>query len=583
MTMKRSGTSSLLLVLGVVFTTCFTGTSTNANPNQDSVSASPPQADAQSYFPETGQTVEGAFLSYWEANGGLAQFGYPVSGNVTERSGVDGNEYSMQYFERAVFEYHPEHKGTPYEVLLSLLGASAYKQKYPDGNGAPGQKPSTDHPFRFEQTGKTLGGVFRSYWETHGGLARQGYPLSDEFQETSPLDGKTYTMQYFERAVFEYHPEHKGTPYEVLLSLLGSSAYKADKQGNNRSEAGSSLTLPPIADYRVRHYPVGSDRYLLWVEQSTGPRNPWDDQVSPVLNDTSDIMGMDLKTGASITATDAPCDQDFVAISGSIAVWETVNLPRDPSSYRPCHQDSTHLDPTWNKDVVGKDLDTGITYDIATGPNNQRFPAISGKTVVWLETDSTSTKLLAKDLDRDQVTEIRSGRPDTLTRPVISENYIVWCDPSQANRGTGAGSPQIQAYNRKSGTIKTIAPCETPAPAPSTAIEGSHLVIADYVRTLRIVDLDSGEIRTIDSPGASNVVIRNGYVLWAANRQGGLRGDDIYGTTLKEDKVAPLVINKGNSASPTIAGKWLVWDHFISPSVTDLKSMPLADAFASAP
>src|SRR5438067_4988278 len=99
--MKRSSRASLLLALGVVFTTCFTGASTSANPNQDSPQASPQQSDPRRYFPETGQGVEGAFLSYWEANGGLAQFGYPISGSVTQRSSVDGNEYSMQYFERA--------------------------------------------------------------------------------------------------------------------------------------------------------------------------------------------------------------------------------------------------------------------------------------------------------------------------------------------------------------------------------------------------------------------------------------------------------------------------------------------------
>ncbi len=34
-------------------------------------------------------------------------------------------------------------------------------------------------------------------------------------------DGNTYLVQYFERARFEYHPEHKGTPYEVQLGQFG--------------------------------------------------------------------------------------------------------------------------------------------------------------------------------------------------------------------------------------------------------------------------------------------------------------------------------------------------------------------------
>jgi glucose/arabinose dehydrogenase len=46
--------------------------------------------------------------------------------------------------------------------------------------------------------------------------------LSEEFEEKNPTDGKTYIVQYFERNRFEYHPENKGTPYEVLLGLLGT-------------------------------------------------------------------------------------------------------------------------------------------------------------------------------------------------------------------------------------------------------------------------------------------------------------------------------------------------------------------------
>jgi len=79
----------------------------------------------------------------------------------------------------------------------------------------------------FPQTGHYLGGTFRDYWQSHGGLAQQGYPISDEFSEVSALNGKPYTVQYFERAVFELHPENAGTPYAVLLSQLGKFRYDA--------------------------------------------------------------------------------------------------------------------------------------------------------------------------------------------------------------------------------------------------------------------------------------------------------------------------------------------------------------------
>jgi hypothetical protein len=52
-----------------------------------------------------------------------------------------------------------------------------------------------------------------------------GYPISDELQERAE-DGKTYWVQYFERARFEFHPENPA-PFNVLLSLLGRTALES--------------------------------------------------------------------------------------------------------------------------------------------------------------------------------------------------------------------------------------------------------------------------------------------------------------------------------------------------------------------
>ncbi len=174
-------------------------------------------------FPETGQTVRDPFLAYWTGHGGLAQQGLPISGELQEKSAGNGQTYTTQYFERAVFEQHPENTA-PFNVLLSLLGSFRYKEKYP--NGAPSQTANTSPgSVLFAQTGHRVGGDFLAYWQGHGGLMQQGYPISDEFQEKSDLNGQTYTVQYFERAVFERHPENAGTPYAVLLSQLGTFRY----------------------------------------------------------------------------------------------------------------------------------------------------------------------------------------------------------------------------------------------------------------------------------------------------------------------------------------------------------------------
>ncbi|MDQ2807340.1 MAG: DUF5107 domain-containing protein [Chloroflexota bacterium] len=67
------------------------------------------------FFAQTGHTLRGDFLAYWQAHGGLAQFGYPLSEEVSEGG------YTVQYFERNRFEAHPENR-PPYNVLLGLLG-----------------------------------------------------------------------------------------------------------------------------------------------------------------------------------------------------------------------------------------------------------------------------------------------------------------------------------------------------------------------------------------------------------------------------------------------------------------------------
>ncbi|HET9495180.1 MAG TPA: hypothetical protein VFR15_13200, partial [Chloroflexia bacterium] len=214
------------------------------------------------YFPETGKVITGRFLDYWTANGGLAQQGFPISYEMTEVSDTDGKPYKVQYFERAVFEWHPE-KQPPYDVLLSLLGAFSYAQKYP--SGAPGQAPNTANAVTFPETGKTLGGRFRQYWERNGGLAQQGFPISDEFNEVSALDGKTYRVQYFERAVFEYHPENR-PPHDVLLSQLGTFRYRA------KYPLGAPLAqgVPQASPGCASHVTPGTWRGPLTVQLTAG-------------------------------------------------------------------------------------------------------------------------------------------------------------------------------------------------------------------------------------------------------------------------------------------------------------------------
>ena len=73
------------------------------------------------YFPETQHIVHGVFLEYFENNGGLEAFGYPISELFRDfNDDGSGRAYTMQWFQRARMEHHPE--VGPRIILLGLLG-----------------------------------------------------------------------------------------------------------------------------------------------------------------------------------------------------------------------------------------------------------------------------------------------------------------------------------------------------------------------------------------------------------------------------------------------------------------------------
>lgn len=74
-----------------------------------------PDEEARRYFPETGHTVEHAFLQFFRDNGGLTIFGYPRS----EMTYEDGEV--VQYFQRARMVWDPASEaGSP--IKLTNLG-----------------------------------------------------------------------------------------------------------------------------------------------------------------------------------------------------------------------------------------------------------------------------------------------------------------------------------------------------------------------------------------------------------------------------------------------------------------------------
>jgi len=177
-------------------------------------------------FPETGFCVREPILSYWERNGGLAVFGYPITELRTET--VEGNWTGpVQWFERDRLE---DHSADGLGVLAGRLGATVLEMQgrpwttLPQVGGAPAGCRF------FPETGHSLCPPFRAYWERNGGLERFGYPLSEPADEA--IGDWRGPVQYFERRRMEHHRENAGTPYEVLLGLLGRDVLRARPAGD---------------------------------------------------------------------------------------------------------------------------------------------------------------------------------------------------------------------------------------------------------------------------------------------------------------------------------------------------------------
>lgn len=203
-------------------------------------------------FTETGQCISGRIREFWERNGGLTVFGFPVA--PLQQETIEGRPIQAQWFERNRLELHPENQ-RPYDVLIGRLGDDRLRQQGRDWHTFPATAAQPGCRVVAE-TGHNICGEILALWQSQGldldgrrgvtdseSLALFGLPLSDLQGETLP-DGTVVQAQWFERARFELHPENQ-PPYRVLLGLLG-----------NEIRAGAAPAAPPVAAPPVSDCPA---------------------------------------------------------------------------------------------------------------------------------------------------------------------------------------------------------------------------------------------------------------------------------------------------------------------------------------
>ena len=191
----------------------------------------PHAAPGELCFEQPGVTacVAAEFRTYWEQNGGLEVFGYPLEGAREEQT-AEGT-FLVQYFERQRLELHPANPA-PYTILLGRTNADVLLHEDRTWQEFPTESRAAAGCVAFKETRHTVCDDFLRHWRGRGldlgdpgvsyreALGLWGYPLSQPREELN-IDGDRVLTQHFERARMELHTGDNRQ--QVLLSRVGAA------------------------------------------------------------------------------------------------------------------------------------------------------------------------------------------------------------------------------------------------------------------------------------------------------------------------------------------------------------------------
>jgi hypothetical protein len=180
---------------------------------------------SQVYYPQTGHFLGGEFRVFFEQHGGVRAFGYPV----TDQYIRSWDSRIVQYFERARIERVDEPGQPPY-LKLGDIGTDYARLR---GYSFPRVPPVSDTRTRryFPETGHTMEGVFKFYWDRNNGAFYFGAPISERVAEVFP-DGQQKVVQYFERARLELEADGQTISRGLIGTALAPCQQKFPRPQN---------------------------------------------------------------------------------------------------------------------------------------------------------------------------------------------------------------------------------------------------------------------------------------------------------------------------------------------------------------
>ena len=223
------------------------------------------QGGGTRFFSDTGHWVTGEFLDYYEQNPNAAiDYGSPVSPAFDAYLSKDPAGTKIQYFERARFELHPENP-PGLRVILTLVGEYFYDH---DEIDASILIPTHSSDCRnIPRDGLPVCHAFLQYFESYGGIAQFGYPLSGLVFHEGQM------VQYFQRARFEWN-RNLPNGRKVTLSNIGLEYFYAIKEDPNLLRTDTDFIPEDMMQLRVNAF----------VDRATMPPNGIQEIVVVVQN-----------------------------------------------------------------------------------------------------------------------------------------------------------------------------------------------------------------------------------------------------------------------------------------------------------
>jgi poly-gamma-glutamate capsule biosynthesis protein CapA/YwtB (metallophosphatase superfamily) len=228
-----------------------------------------------------GGRLAGDFAQFYTTSSGTAPrsfadtqavFGAPIDPVARELAGDCRTLTSVLTTERQRLELHPE-LDWPFRVSGTQLGVAVYRQKH--GAGEIQRRTNLEGDAIADPR-------FKSFFQTYGGLAAFGYPISPALTEPDEKSGQPTTVQYFERARLELIPGAAASaslPEQVRLGALvreypGMAALCPD----SAALTGTAAPAPGLAPQATAGVASGASRLPLATTPLPAPppsARPW--------------------------------------------------------------------------------------------------------------------------------------------------------------------------------------------------------------------------------------------------------------------------------------------------------------------